>query len=253
MESTKFFTKGYGKVKNPLDNQESISNSTRKTTHRRRLIISASITFVSAIVVAVMVLVLVHKSPKNSPEEEKRPSSSSISSNSVESLKTVCAVTRYPDSCFSSISSLNNPPKPDPVHFFNLSLQFSLQEVKNLSSLPKELISKSNDKRVESALLDCSNLFDNSLSQLNDSAQLMIVNPGEKVFTEMKISDLQTWISAAMTDEDTCLNGLEEMGGSTAVDEIKTRVQKSQEYMSNSLAILNNLQSLLGKFGLTMP
>lgn len=72
------------------------------------------------------------------------------------------------------------------------------------------------------------------------------------MLTEMRISDLQTWISAAMTDQDTCLDGLAEMG-STAVGDFKLKVQKSQEYMSNSLAILNNIESLLQKFGLTMP
>ncbi|KAL0342616.1 UNVERIFIED_CONTAM: putative pectinesterase/pectinesterase inhibitor 26 [Sesamum calycinum] len=74
----------------------------------------------------------------------------------------------------------------------------------------------------------------------------------EKALTEMKISDLQTWISAAMTDQETCLDGLAETG-STALDEFKLKVQKSQEYMSNTLAILNNIQSLFDKFGLTMP
>lgn len=47
----------------------------------------------------------------------------------------------------------------------------------------------------------------------------------------------------------TCVDGLEEMG-STAVDEVKMRVQRSKEYMSNSLAILSNMDSILEKFGL---
>lgn len=80
----------------------------------------------------------------------------------------------------------------------------------------------------------------------------MRVSPGEKALTEMKISDIQTWVSAAMTDQDTCIDGLEETG-SPAVDELKTRMHKSQEYMSNTLAILNHIQSLYDKFGLTMP
>lgn len=266
MEPTKFFSsKGYGKVTNPSEShQESISYSTNNHSRRRRsriVLAAASFAIFLTVLIAVMVIALVHESSTESPEEDdghpskSSPSSSSISSNAAESLKIVCSVTQHPDSCISSISSLNNNnPKADPVHFFNLSLAFSFHEVKNLSSLPKELIPKANDKRIESALQDCLSLFENSVSQLNDSAAQMKVNPGEKVFTEMKISNLQTWISAAMTDEETCLNGLEEIGGvSTVGDEVKMKVHKSEEYMSNTLAILNNLQSLLGKFGLTMP
>lgn len=99
---------------------------------------------------------------------------------------------------------------------------------------------------------DCAELFDDAASQLGRSAELICGGREEKVLTEMKISDLQTWISAAMSDQETCLDGLAEMG-STALIDYKMKVQKSQEYMSNTLAILNNIQSLLKKFGLTMP
>ncbi|KAL0416514.1 UNVERIFIED_CONTAM: Pectinesterase 3 [Sesamum latifolium] len=99
---------------------------------------------------------------------------------------------------------------------------------------------------------DCAELFDDAASQLRRSAELICVGSGEKALTDMKISDLQTWISAAMTDQETCLDGFAETG-STALDEFKLKVQKSQEYMSNTLAILNNIQSLFDKFGLTMP
>lgn len=268
MEPTKFFSsKGYGRVNNPSESQqESISYSANNHRRRRYIVLAAaSFAIFLTVVIAVMVIALVYESATESPEEDEghpsksSPSSSSISYNPVESLKIVCSVTQHPDSCISSISSLNNnnnnDPKADPVHFFNLSLAFSFNEVKNLSSLPKELIPKANDKRIESALQDCSSLFENSVSQLNDSAALMKVSPGEKVFTDLKISNLQTWISAAMTDEETCFDGLDEIGGgvSTVGDEVKMKVHKSQEYMSNSLAILNNIQSLLGKFGLPVP
>ncbi|XP_027122345.1 pectinesterase 1-like [Coffea arabica] len=245
MDSINFF-KGYGKVNNPAGNQQPASN------RRRRILLAASLAVFLTIVLGAMIGALIYESATEPPEseEEQLPAS-----DSGESLKTVCAVTQYLDSCINSISALNDPPKSDPVHFFNLSLQVSQRELASLASLPKTLISKSNDRRAESALKDCVNLFDDSLSQLNRSAELMkvaVVGPAEKLLTEMRISDMQTWISAAMTDQDTCLDGLDEMG-STVVDELRTRVHKSSEYMSISLAILNNLKSLVEKFGLKMP
>ncbi|KAK3195848.1 hypothetical protein Dsin_027158 [Dipteronia sinensis] len=51
-------------------------------------------------------------------------------------------------------------------------------------------------------------------------SEIEVVRLGEKMLTESKVNDIQTWISAAMINQETCLDGLEEMG-STAVDEVK--------------------------------
>ncbi|KAJ8553883.1 hypothetical protein K7X08_024561 [Anisodus acutangulus] len=127
----------------------------------------------------------------------------------------------------------------------------TVKELTNVTSLPKTLISKVNDPGTVSALKDCISLFDDALSQLNQSAELMSVGPGESALTVMKVNNMQTWVSAAMTDQDTCLEGLDEMG-SPLLGEVKARVQNAKEYMSNTLAILSNMPSLLQKFGFTM-
>lgn len=77
------------------------------------------------------------------------------------------------------------------------------------------------------------------------------MGPGEKTLTDRKVNDIQTWISAAMTDQETCLDGLEEMG-STAVDQVKDKFRKSKEFLSINLAIIAKINSLLQKFGLSM-
>lgn len=74
----------------------------------------------------------------------------------------------------------------------------------------------------------------------------------ELVLTKEKISDIQTWISAAMTDQDTCNDGLEEMGWTAADEVVKSQAQSCKESISNSLAIVANMQNLLQKCGRTM-
>ncbi|XP_050120652.1 putative pectinesterase/pectinesterase inhibitor 26 [Malus sylvestris] len=78
-------------------------------------------------------------------------------------------------------------------------------------------------------------------NQVNDSASAMRVGPGEKALIGDKVNDIQTWISSAVMDQETCLDGLEEMG-STAVDAVKSEMKKSMEYSSNSLAIAANFK-----------
>lgn len=131
--------------------------------------------------------------------------------------------------------------KPDPKLLFNTSLYISLTELKNISSLPQTLITDSTDTRTVSALHDCEILFEDAVFQLNKSINSMTVGPGEVVFTRNKIRELNAWISAAMTDQETCLDGLEEMG-STVCDEVRMNVQLSKQCMSDSLAILAKIQ-----------
>ncbi|XP_060202955.1 putative pectinesterase/pectinesterase inhibitor 26 [Lycium barbarum] len=225
--------KGYGKV-NASEDPSSIP--TRRAAHKRRLTIALSLTLFLTLLICALGGAFIHASTPSSPDP----------------LKIVCAVTQHPGSCFDSISSLNtNQPKPDPEYFLNLSLQAIVKELTNVTLLPKALISKVNDPGTVSALKDCISLFDDALSQLNESAELLNVGPGESALTVMKVNNMQTWISAAMTDQDTCLEGLDEMG-SPLVGEVKARVQNAKEYMSNTLAILSNMPNLLQKFGVTM-
>ena len=76
-----------------------------------------------------------------------------------------------------------------------------MDKLRNLSFLPKTLISKSDDPRSESALNDCADLFGDSLSQISEFAAMMEVGPDEKV------EDLR----GVITNLETCVDGLEEM------------------------------------------
>ncbi|XVE56965.1 hypothetical protein DITRI_Ditri04bG0053900 [Diplodiscus trichospermus] len=239
MEPVKFF-KGYDKVSH-LENQNPDQRRARRPV-LTAITISAIVLFILVIGSTLAALML---------EPIKEPTgtdSSSLSSTSAESIRTICNVTRYPESCFTALSSLNASSKPDPEAFLDLSLQVAITHLSNLSSSLKSL----NDLHSQPALKDCMTLFDDALSRLTDSVSAMKVGSGkELILTKEKISDIQTWISAAMSNQETCNDGLEEMG-STVDDKVKSQLQSSKESISNSLAIVANMQNLLQKFGLTM-
>ncbi|KAK3226692.1 hypothetical protein Dsin_006554 [Dipteronia sinensis] len=240
--------KGYNKVNHTHENQPPHKSST--TTTQKRISTAATVAAILflTLFIGLMLAALIHESTTEPPE-------SSPSSNSAESIKTVCGVTQYPDSCFTSISSLNNnnlslisQKNPDPETIFKLSLRVTINELTNVSSLFKTL----NERHSEAALRDCTSQFEDAVNRLNDSmSEMEVVGPGDKMLTERKVNDIQTWISAAITDQETCLDGLEEMG-STAVDEVKAMLKKSKEFLSNSLAIIAKIHMLLHKFDLTM-
>ncbi|EEF52158.1 enzyme inhibitor, putative [Ricinus communis] len=236
--------KGYDKVDSNLENQNPHphlhphhSNSTKKP-----IIITLTISAILllTLIITLTLAALIHESNTEPPESIPQ-------SNSAESIRTICNLTRYPTSCFTSISSLNVSIKPDPEAIFNLSLQVSIQELKNVSTLLKTL----NDVNSQAAINDCSSQFDDALGKLGDSLLAMKVGPGEKALTLEKINDIQTWISAAMTDQQTCIDGLEEME-SVVLDEVKAKMVNCNQFLSNSLAIIAKMQSLLEMFDLKL-
>ncbi|KAL4567390.1 hypothetical protein LXL04_022973 [Taraxacum kok-saghyz] len=77
----------------------------------------------------------------------------------------------------------------------------------------------------------------------------MDVKSGEKLLSVSKIDDLKTWLSTALTHQDTCLDALEEMN-STLLADVKSKMQNSTEYASNRLAIVSKISRILGKFNL---
>ncbi|CAK7335474.1 unnamed protein product [Dovyalis caffra] len=239
MESVNLF-RGYGKVSPHLEDQN--PHQQKSASKRRILILSILSILLLTLIVGLALAALIHES-NTEPDESPYLSSA----NSAESIKTVCDMTLYPSSCFTSISSLNISTKPDPEAIFKLSLQVSIRELKNLSSLLTSL----NYVDSQAAMKDCMSQFDDSLSKLNDSLLAMEVGPGEKMLTLEKVNEIQTWISAAMTDQDTCIDGLEEMG-SKFLDDIKAKMERSEHFLSISLAIIAKMQALLEKFDLKM-
>ncbi|KAL8097972.1 pectinesterase 1-like [Apium graveolens] len=242
--------KGYGKVSTIPAHIPPSHNPKLSATHRRKTAVLSLVILISLLVVTT-IAVLIHKSTTShkSKTNSTTPPSQSLSLNATESTRLVCSVTQYPNSCFSSISSLKNlPPQLSPQLVFTLSLKISLSELKNVSVFPKTLISKSNEANTVSALRDCASLFDDAVSQLNNSVASVADGSDKEVLTEAEIADVNSWISAAMTDQETCFDGLEEME-SSVLDEVKSKVQMSKECMSNSLAILANMHSLVDKFG----
>ncbi|KAL4360533.1 hypothetical protein GQ457_04G036630 [Hibiscus cannabinus] len=205
----------------------------RRSSAATVFIIFSAILLFTLVIVLTLVALMVEQ-----PRKHKDPTVS------VEPIKIICNVTRYPEACFTDLSSLKATKNPDPESFLDLSLRVSITHLSNLVSSIKSL----NDLHSQPGLEDCLTLFDDALSRLNDSVSAMNARMG---LCKKKTSDIQTWISAAMTDQDTCNDGLEEMGW-TGGDEVKSRARSFKESVSNSLAIVANMQNLVQKIGLTM-
>ncbi|PWA35035.1 Pectinesterase inhibitor [Artemisia annua] len=233
------------------DIEESTSTSTslqpQSPTRRRTTAVIITLTILFVIIGAILAAGAYDTRANSSQPDDTRLSSI----KATRSIKAVCAVTHDPPTCVTDLTTLDSTNLYDPELIFNLTLSRALTELVRISSLPKTLISKSTDLRAGSALRDCVSLFDDAVSQLSQAIEAMKSGEDGRILNEEKVGDLKTWISSAMSDQETCTDGLEEMGSSD-LEEVKMKVKLSSEFMSDCLAVLDNLEKILKVFGLKL-
>ncbi|CAI9286227.1 unnamed protein product [Lactuca saligna] len=236
MDSIQSF-KGYGKV-DPVEEQ-----AFRRKTRKRLIILIVSVVLLIAVIIGAVAGTVIHN--RNDNGKDENASSSQLSS--AQSIKAVCSQTLYPESCYSSISELDKSNTTDPEDLLKLSLQVVFNSLSGLSSLPESLMNATSDDTAKEALKVCKVVLDDALDYLSDSISSMDVKSGDKLLSLNKIDDLKTWLSTTLTNQDTCLDALEEMNSTFLVD-VKSKMQNSTEYASNSLAIVSKISGILGKF-----
>ncbi|CAJ1975265.1 unnamed protein product [Sphenostylis stenocarpa] len=224
MDSLKMF-KGYGKVER---DQHRIKDQERNPKYKISIATTISIfaiLFLTLTLIFTLASIIHHQ---NTESQQLL--------NSAESIRVVCNVTRFPDACLAAIRPSVNA--TDPQTILALSLRASLHALQSLAS--------SLNATKGRAFADCKDHLDDALSRLNDSLS------AAAALTDATVADVQTWVSAAVTDQQTCLDGLEEAGDVVGVEKMKKMMKTSDEYVSNSLAIVANIRNLFRHFNMTL-
>ena len=92
--------------------------------------------------------------------------------------------------------------------------------------------------RNKVALSDCIECFGNAIDELHKS--LGVLRTLTKTTFDSEMADLKTWLSAALTDGYTCLDGFEGQKGKQ-VKLLQKTVSKVTHITSNALALVNKL------------
>ncbi|CAK9179822.1 unnamed protein product [Ilex paraguariensis] len=238
MDTIKSF-KGYGKV-NEIEEQ-----GFRRNTRKRLIILIVSSVILVAVIIGAVVGTVLHKRNRNGSDEVP-----STPTSPAAALKAVCSQTQYPESCFNSIKTVETSDSTtDPEEFFKISLQVVLNSLSELSTLSEEWVNKTNDAKLKAAFDVCQTAFDDAVDRLSDSISYMNVSDGQKILSVAKINDLKTWLSTTITDQQTCLDALEEVN-STLPEEWKGPMNNSTEFASNSLAIVAKILGILSDFNI---
>ncbi|KAK6251169.1 Pectinesterase inhibitor domain - like 10 [Theobroma cacao] len=161
------------------------------------------------------------------------------SETDTEFIKTSCGATSYPDLCFTTFSSYASEIQASPKILASKSLSLTLNTTLSASKFLTEL-SKSQDlePREAAALQDCVEEISDSVDELKRSIGEMDEIEGKSF--AFRMSDIETWVSAALTDEDTCTDGFSENATDGDVKAtVRSQIEKVAHMTSIALAFVN--------------
>ncbi|KAI3691525.1 hypothetical protein L2E82_49888 [Cichorium intybus] len=203
--------KSYGKI----DQADQMRLDARRKTRKRMTIIA-----ISSLILVIVVVSAVVGTTQSKHHSQKGGDSQSPSA--IVSMKAVCDTTLYPDTCYSSLAPYVNSTNIQLDQLLKLSVLVAIDELSKASTLPE--------------LRNCSELLDLAIDHLNDtlSTDLDLKSIGSL------LDDVMTWLSAAGTYQQTCIDSIQENGSGY--------LQKSTELNSNSLAITKGFSIVANSF-----
>ncbi|XP_077218162.1 pectinesterase-like [Tasmannia lanceolata] len=185
----------------------------------------------SAILISTILLFLL--ATKNNP----KPSKPLHIRRHLQVAKSTCEGTLYPDLCISTLSSFPNLPSKSIPEIISSTVNSTVLAVlhskSNCSGIKKHLPNL--DPLQKLALDDCLELLDSTISELHTCVSDLSKNSASKHF-----HDLQTLLSAAFTNQYTCLDGFYNTNGKVR-GLIKGRLHHISKLVSNSLAMLKKI------------
>ncbi|KAL3532755.1 hypothetical protein ACH5RR_006276 [Cinchona calisaya] len=157
--------------------------------------------------------------------------SSTTSDSHLSSIKTLCNSTPYPEICFDSLKiSVSVSITPNILTYLLHSLQAAISEAGKLSNIfsqPLNIV-----ERQKGTLQDCKELHQITVSLLKKSASKISSNSNSRT-----LADAKAFLSAALTNRVTCLEGLDSASGPSKTA-LESSISDAYKYVSNALSIL---------------
>jgi pectinesterase inhibitor-like protein len=166
-----------------------------------------------------------------------------------EFIRSSCNATLYPDICYTSLSRYANAVQQNPGQLARIAIAVSFSKVHRTASYLSNLTREadySGSSRAALALHDCFSNLDDAVDEIRGSLKQMrqigAVGTGAGAGADsflFQMSNVQTWMSAALTDEETCTDGFQDVEDCPVKADVQNRVSKVKKFTSNALALVN--------------
>ncbi|XP_074591075.1 pectinesterase inhibitor 9-like [Curcuma longa] len=162
-------------------------------------------------------------------------------------VRSSCSATRYPDLCFRCLASYAPAVHHSARHLARAALSVSADRARSASAyITQEAAAASagGSLREAGAVRDCLDNMADSVDRLRQSAEEMgrVGRAGSASFA-WHMGNVRTWCSAALTDENTCLDSLSEHGSAALRAAVRPKVLEVAQVTSNALALVDRVWS----------
>ncbi|XP_047182690.1 probable pectinesterase/pectinesterase inhibitor 12 [Vigna umbellata] len=152
--------------------------------------------------------------------------------SNLSSLRSFCITTPYPEVCFNSLKpSISINISPNVNSYLLQSLQVAISETTKLTNIFHNVGHSNIIEKQRGAIQDCRELHQSTLVSLKRSLSAI------RSSNSMSIVDARAYLSAAVTNKNTCLEGLDSASGTMKPALVKS-VINTYKHVSNSLSML---------------
>ena len=198
-------------------------------------IIGASTVLVVAVVAAVCVVSF--KNNSGGKEDDGHLTTS------VKSVKAFCEPRDYKETCEAELTKMGGN-ATSPTDMAKAIFEVTSEKIRKAVSESATLEELKNDQRTSGALENCKELLEYAIEDLRTTFDKL--GGFEMTDFNKAVDDLRTWLSAALTYQETCLDGF--MNTTTdAAAKMRGALNASQELTEDILAVVDQFSATFGK------
>ncbi|KAK7258753.1 hypothetical protein RIF29_24338 [Crotalaria pallida] len=229
----------------------SSSSSSSSTSSKKKLILLTSLAAVLIIASAISAALFVVNHSRAAPNQN---SPDLLRGKPTQAISKTCSKTRFPTLCINSLLEFPGSTTATERDLVHISVNMTLLHVTNAflastaiiipdsetmttTATTTPSIATTTDPLLRAAHQDCLELLEESVDAL--ARALTSVAPFSTTTTNVErgtTDDVMTWLSAALTNHDTCAEGLENTTG-TVKEQMVNNLKDLSELVSNCLAI----------------
>lgn len=203
---------------------------------RRYVVITISSVLLISMVVAVTVGVSLNKNDGDSEGKGEITAS-------VKAVKDVCAPTDYRKTCEDTLIK-NGKNTTDPMELVKTAFSVTMKQITDAAKKSQTMMELQKDPRTRMALDQCKELMDYALGELSNSFEEL--GKFEFHLLDEALINLRIWLSAAISHEETCLEGFQGTQGN-AGETMKKALKTAIELTHNGLAIISEMSNFVGQ------
>ncbi|KAL5738560.1 hypothetical protein ACOSP7_031321 [Xanthoceras sorbifolium] len=165
-----------------------------------------------------------------------------------QAISKTCSKTLYPTLCVNSLLQFPGSLTASEQDLVHISFNMTLQHFSKALYYSTGISYLQMDPRVRSAFDDCIELLDDSIDALSRSLGTVAPTPGggnnnnignANIYNR---EDVMTWLSTALTNQDTCTDGFADVNGDVK-NQMAAKLKDLSELVSNCLAIFSVSES----------